>query len=81
MQWILDSMALTGDLRELVRAGLEVATFLVKVMFFMWVYVWVRWTLPRFRFDQLMDLGWRVMFPLALGNVVVTAVLIYLGWL
>ncbi len=81
LPWILDTLALTGDLRELVRAGLEVATFLVKVMFFMWVYVWVRWTIPRFRFDQLMDLGWRVMFPVALLNVVGTAVLIYLGWL
>lgn len=47
--------------------------FLVKVLFFLWVFVWVRWTLPRFRYDQLMDLGWKTMLPWALANVIVTA--------
>lgn len=49
---------------------------LVKVLFFMWIFIWVRWTLPRFRYDHLMDLGWRSMLPWALGNTIVTAVLI-----
>jgi NADH-quinone oxidoreductase subunit H len=45
----------------------------------MWFFVWVRWTLPRFRFDQLMNFGWRVLFPIALFNVFVTGLLIYFG--
>jgi NADH-quinone oxidoreductase subunit H len=47
-----------------------------KAAFFMWLYVWVRWTVPRFRYDQLMSLGWRYMIPLGLLNVVVTAIVL-----
>ncbi|MBI3557392.1 MAG: NADH-quinone oxidoreductase subunit NuoH [Deltaproteobacteria bacterium] len=61
------------------RAILEVAVFSAKVGFFMWLFVWVRWTLPRFRYDQLMDLGWKVFLPLSIANIAVTGVLIYLG--
>jgi NADH-quinone oxidoreductase subunit H len=50
--------------------------FLAKVVFFLWVFIWVRWTLPRFRYDQLMDLGWRTMLPWALFNTIATAVVI-----
>lgn len=46
---------------------------LLKAAFFMWVYIWVRWTLPRFRYDQLMGLGWKFLMPLGLANVVITA--------
>ena len=56
-------------------------SFVIKVAFFMWFFVWVRWTLPRFRFDQLMNLGWKVLFPLGLINVFVTGLMIYKGWL
>jgi len=55
-------------------------SFVSKISMFMWFFVWVRWTLPRFRFDQLMNFGWRVLFPIALLNVFVTGILIYLGW-
>jgi NADH-quinone oxidoreductase subunit H len=58
---------------------LQVAAFLLKVSFFLFVYVWVRWTLPRFRFDQLMDLGWKVMLPLALLNIFWSSWLILRG--
>ena len=48
---------------------LHLATFLAKVVGMLFVFLWVRWSLPRFRYDQLMRLGWRVMLPLALANL------------
>lgn len=54
----------------------QIGAFLAKVVFFSWFFIWVRWTLPRFRYDQLMALGWKVMLPLGLANLVVTALLL-----
>jgi len=48
-----------------------------KVAFFMFVMIWIRWTLPRFRFDQLMDLGWKILFPLSLINILFVGCLVY----
>ena len=53
--------------------------FFAKMMFFMIVYIWFRATFPRFRFDQLMDLGWKWMIPLALINIFVTAIFVLAG--
>lgn len=50
---------------------------LVKILFFLWVFIWVRWTLPRFRYDQLMNLGWKTMLPWALANTMLTAIWLY----
>ncbi len=66
---------------EWTRIFFEIASFGIKVVFFMWFFVWVRWTLPRFRYDQLMDLGWKVMLPLSLANIGVTAAFAYYGWI
>jgi NADH-quinone oxidoreductase subunit H len=52
---------------------------LTKVLLFLWVFIWVRWTLPRFRYDQLMDLGWKTMLPWALANVLITSLFILYG--
>jgi len=79
MGWVLTQLPLEGLQLEWARVGFEILSFFLKVAFLMWLYVWVRWTLPRFRYDQLMDLGWKVMLPLSLVNIFVTGVLIYYG--
>ena len=64
-------------------ATVEALCLFGKVICFIFFFMWVRWTVPRFRYDQLMDLGWKVMIPLALINMLVTAFLILLhqhGW-
>lgn len=53
---------------------------LVKIVAFLFFFMWVRWTIPRFRYDQLMDLGWKKLIPLALANMLITgAVILWLN--
>jgi NADH-quinone oxidoreductase subunit H len=80
LPWISDAALVGGlsgvfgsDLGNVLAMAVHVGTFLFKVIFMIWFQQLVRWSLPRFRYDQVMDLGWKVMLPLSLANIVVTA--------
>ena len=66
----------TFGLSPLVTSLLQVLVFCLKVAFMIFFFIWVRWSLPRFRYDQLMNLGWKVMLPLSIANIIVTAIVI-----
>src|ERR1700722_3256998 len=59
-------------------AGLQIVSFFVKIIIFVFFFMWVRWTIPRFRYDQLMKLGWKILIPLAILNMLVTGFLVLL---
>jgi NADH-quinone oxidoreductase subunit H len=59
-------------------AVLGVVALFAKIFFFIFFFMWVRWTIPRFRYDQLMDLGWKTLIPLAIANIVITGIVITL---
>lgn len=58
-------------------AILGVVAFFLKIAFFLFFFVWVRWTIPRFRYDQLMRLGWNMLVPLAIANIGITGLVMY----
>ncbi|MCF6172180.1 MAG: NADH-quinone oxidoreductase subunit H [Campylobacteraceae bacterium] len=60
-------------------ALIQIATFAVKLLLMNFVFVWVRWTLPRFRYDQLQELGWKVLLPLSIANIFITALVVVAG--
>jgi NADH-quinone oxidoreductase subunit H len=66
------------ELPPMVTAILQVLAFCGKVGFLVFFFIWVRWSLPRFRYDQLMNLGWKVMLPLSILNIIVTAIVVFL---
>ena len=78
LPWVTDAtlLSLLGDSRNLL-ALLQVMVFFSKIAVFLLIFVWVRWTVPRFRFDQLMRLAWRTLIPLAIFNLVLTALVMY----
>lgn len=55
---------------------LQIGAFILKLLLLLFFFIWVRWSIPRFRYDQLMNLGWKVMFPLSLINIIWVALLI-----
>ncbi len=57
-------------------ALIQIATFAIKLLLMNFVFVWVRWTLPRFRYDQLQYLGWRILLPLSIANIFITALVV-----
>ncbi|MBI3251808.1 MAG: NADH-quinone oxidoreductase subunit H [Candidatus Omnitrophica bacterium] len=65
-----------GGLSHNAVAAVQILSFMLKVAFFNWLFMAIRWTLPRFRYDQLMHLGWKILFPASLVNVLVTSVIV-----
>jgi NADH-quinone oxidoreductase subunit H len=71
--WGLDHPAVT-----LVAGIAHILVFLAKMLLLVVLFIWVRWMFPRFRYDQLMDLGWRRFVPLALANILITAIVLWM---
>ena len=76
--WTLPFWGLDHAATTLGMGIAHILVFLAKMLFFMVVFIWVRWMFPRFRYDQLMDLGWRRFLPLALVNILVTAIWLWM---
>jgi len=72
----VDEAALAANIGVNAAAALGFAALFSKILFFLFLFIWVRWTIPRFRYDQLMDLGWKKLIPLALANMLITAVVV-----
>jgi len=66
----MHSLGLSGNWLTI----LGVIALFVKIFLFIFFFMWVRWTIPRFRYDQLMDLGWKVLIPLSIANIVITGI-------
>jgi NADH-quinone oxidoreductase subunit H len=75
--WSLPIAGLNHPADTLVLGVVHILIFMAKVAALVGVFIWVRWMWPRFRYDQLMDLGWRRFLPLALANILVTAVILW----
>jgi NADH-quinone oxidoreductase subunit H len=77
---VATSLYLGGWHGPLLPAWLGWIWFLLKVFLILFFYVWMRWTLPRYRYDQLMAFGWKVLLPLSVINLLVTAAgVLYFG--
>jgi NADH-quinone oxidoreductase subunit H len=75
--WTLPIAGLDQPAQTIGIGLLQIGVFLAKMLFVEFMVIWVRWMWPRFRYDQLMDLGWRRFIPLALANIVATAVVLW----
>jgi NADH-quinone oxidoreductase subunit H len=60
------------DLPQNIAAIVSVAVLFAKTFFFIFFFMWIRWTIPRFRYDQLMKLGWQILIPLSIINIMAT---------
>src|SRR4051812_38632554 len=76
--WTLPIFGLDQPATSILGGLLHIGIFVAKMLLFMVVFIWVRWMWPRFRYDQLMDLGWRRFIPLTLANILITAVVLWL---
>jgi NADH-quinone oxidoreductase subunit H len=75
--WTLPGFSMPADSSQIAVGVAHIAIFIAKLLFFMVLFIWVRWMMPRFRYDQLMNLGWRTFLPLALANILVYAVVLW----
>lgn len=69
----LESLGLAGNWLAIIGTFI----FFMKIFFFIFFFMWVRWTIPRFRYDQLMNLGWKIMIPLSILNIVITGIVLW----
>jgi NADH-quinone oxidoreductase subunit H len=80
---ILNDTAFAAEYGNNLMALLHAGMLFAKIAFFLFLFMWVRWTIPRFRYDQLMNLGWKSLIPMALFNMLVTGLILLLqqnGW-
>jgi NADH-quinone oxidoreductase subunit H len=75
--WTLPFFGLDHPAATLLGGVINIAVFLGKTLFIVLMFIWVRWMWPRFRYDQLMNLGWLRFLPLALANIVFTALVLW----
>ena len=61
---------------EIVATAVNLVVFALKTFIVLLVFIWVRWTLPRFRYDQIQRLGWEKLMPLAILNIIITALVV-----
>jgi NADH-quinone oxidoreductase subunit H len=74
---LLPGLELVAHAAPAILPLLQLASLVIKVAAMVWLFVWVRWTLPRFRYDQLMNLGWERLLPLGIVNLIVTVLFVY----
>jgi NADH-quinone oxidoreductase subunit H len=70
MSWVVENVGV--NIGNIIGIGV----LFVKICGFIFFYMWVRWTIPRFRYDQLMHLGWRILIPLSIINIMITGIVI-----
>ncbi len=75
--WYIPGLSHIFAVGSIPYAVASLAGFVAKIFGFLFFYIWVRGTLPRFRFDQLMNFGWKFLLPVALANVIITVVIVY----
>jgi NADH-quinone oxidoreductase subunit H len=72
--FLFPGMSEAWALPHLLIVALQVGAFMLKLVFFCWFQLMTRWSLPRFRYDQVMSLGWKILLPISLANILVTAI-------
>jgi NADH-quinone oxidoreductase subunit H len=74
--WSLPFAPFNAPAQTLLVGLAHIGVFLAKVCGFLFFYIWVRWTIPRFRYDQLMAIGWKIFLPLTLFNILISGVVL-----